>query len=227
MKQHLLIFILLLNSGSILWGQQPTPMATIKGGSYLPLYGIKDRDKTTKRVSLKSFKIDIYPVTNAQYKQFLEKYPEYRRSRLKGIFAEKKDVNIYTVNELDALAYQGYNIYKDNVIAIIDSNKEKLYAGIYEKGKLVGERFKSNVDEIISLVLEKKYKLIGDGAISYRKKIEEKGINLSLSDVFLRLNSCIFYDMLKEGILEKIDLLNLVPDYLEKSQAEKEKDGIK
>jgi hypothetical protein len=89
MKQHLLIFILLLNSGSILWGQQPTPMATIKGGSYLPLYGIKDRDKTTKRVSLKSFKIDIYPVTNAQYKQFLEKYPEYRRSRLKGIFAEK------------------------------------------------------------------------------------------------------------------------------------------
>ena len=98
---------------------------------------------------------------------------------------------------------------------------------IYEKGKLVGERFKSNVDEIISLVLEKKYKLIGDGAISYRKKIEEKGIDLSLSDVFLRLNSCIFYDMLKEGILEKIDLLNLVPDYLEKSQAEKEKDGIK
>ena len=76
MKQHLLIFILLLSSGSILWGQQPTPMATIKGGSYLPLYGIKDRDKTTKRVSLKSFKIDIYPVTNAQYKQFLEKYPE-------------------------------------------------------------------------------------------------------------------------------------------------------
>lgn len=146
---------------------------------------------------------------------------------IKGIFAEKKDVNIYTVNELDALAYQGYNIYNDNVIAIIDSNKEKLYAGIYEKGKLVGERFKSNVDEIISLVLEKKYKLIGDGAISYRKKIEEKGIDLSLSDVFLRLNSCIFYDMLKEGILEKIDLLNLVPDYLEKSQAEKEKDGIK
>ena len=146
---------------------------------------------------------------------------------IKGIFAEKKDVNIYTVNELDALADQGYNIYKDNVIAIIDSNKEKLYAGIYEKGKLVGERFKSNVDEIISLVLEKKYKLIGDGAISYRKKIEEKGIDLSLSDVFLRLNSCIFYDMLKEGILEKIDLLNLVPDYLEKSQAEKEKDGIK
>ena len=49
---------------------------------------------------------------------------------IKGIFAEKKDVNIYTVNELDALAYQGYNIYKDNVIAIIDSNKEKLYAYI-------------------------------------------------------------------------------------------------
>lgn len=146
---------------------------------------------------------------------------------IKGLFAEKKDINIYTVNELDALAYQGYNIYKDNLIAIIDSNKEKLYAGIYEKGKLVGERFKTNLDEVISLVFKNKYKLIGDAAITYRKKIEENGINLSLSDIFLRLNSCVFYDMLKEGILEKIDLLNLVPDYLEKSQAEKEKYGIK
>ena len=146
---------------------------------------------------------------------------------IKGLFAEKKDINIYTVNELDALAYQGYNIYKDNLIAIIDSNKEKLYAGIYEKGKLIGERFKTNLDEVISLVLKNKYKLIGDAAITYRKKIEENGINLSLSDVFLRLNSCVFYDMLKEGVLEKIDLLNLVPDYLEKSQAEKEKYGIK
>ena len=146
---------------------------------------------------------------------------------IKGIFAERKNVNIYTVNELDALAYQGYNIYKDKLIAIIDSNKEKVYAGIYEICKLVGERFKSNMDEIICLVLNKGYKLIGDGAITYRKKIEDNNIKLELSDNFLRLNSCIFYDMLKDGFLEKVDLLNLVPDYLEKSQAEKEKDGIK
>ena len=50
---------------------------------------------------------------------------------------------------------------------------------------------------------------------------------MDLSDTFLRLNSTIFNDMYKNNMLEKVDLFNLVPEYLEKSQAEKEKDGNK
>lgn len=64
-------------------------MVTIKGGSYLPMYGIKEKDKTTKKVDVNTFQLDIYPVTNEQYRQFLEKYPEYQRSKIKRIFAQE------------------------------------------------------------------------------------------------------------------------------------------
>lgn len=47
---------------------------------------------------------------------------------VKGIFVNK-DVNIYEVNELDILGYQGYNIYKEEVSALIDSNKENFIVG--------------------------------------------------------------------------------------------------
>ena len=49
-----------------LLGQTSTPMVTIKGGSYVPLYGVKGENKATKPVNVKSFQLDIYPVTNAQ-----------------------------------------------------------------------------------------------------------------------------------------------------------------
>ena len=38
-----------------LLGQTSTPMVTIKGGSYVPLYGVKGEDKATKPVNVKSF----------------------------------------------------------------------------------------------------------------------------------------------------------------------------
>ena len=82
-------YIIFLCFCGLLLGQTPTPMVTIKGGSYVPLYGVKGEDKATKPVNVKSFQLDIYPVTNAQYKAFLEKHPEWRRSRVKGIFAQK------------------------------------------------------------------------------------------------------------------------------------------
>ena len=38
---------------------------------------------------LSSFKLDVYPVTNAQYLAFVKKYPAYSRSKMKGLFADK------------------------------------------------------------------------------------------------------------------------------------------
>lgn len=66
---------------------------------------------------------------------------------------------------------------------------------------------------------------MGDAVISYSEKLEENGIKIPIADTFLRINSGIFYAMYKDNLLKEVDLFNLVPDYLEKSQAEKEKNG--
>ncbi|ACZ00571.1 tRNA (adenosine(37)-N6)-threonylcarbamoyltransferase complex dimerization subunit type 1 TsaB [Streptobacillus moniliformis] len=145
-------------------------------------------------------------------------------SVIKGMFVGR-NVKIYEVNELDALGYQGNMIYMDKVIAMIDSNKEKIYYGKYENGKRIGQLLVGKLDDVISLVKNEEYKLIGDAVISYSEKLEENGIKIPIADTFLRINSGIFYAMYKDNLLKEVDLFNLVPDYLEKSQAEKEKNG--
>ena len=147
-------------------------------------------------------------------------------SAIKGMFANS-DVNVYSVNELDALGYQGYMIYRKDVLAIIDSNKEKIYYGYYRKGIRVGKLKVSKLNDVLKEYENQDVGFMGDGAINYSDKIIELGYTLDLSDTFLRLNSTIFNDMYKNNMLEKVDLFNLVPEYLEKSQAEKEKDGNK
>jgi sulfatase modifying factor 1 len=64
---------------------QEVNMATIKGGTFVPLYGAT----TKKPVKVVPFKLDVHPVTNAQYLAFVKKYPEYSRSKMKGLFADK------------------------------------------------------------------------------------------------------------------------------------------
>jgi sulfatase modifying factor 1 len=64
---------------------QEVKMATINGGTFVPLYGAT----TKKPVKVVPFKLDVYPVTNAQYLAFVKKYPEYSRSKMKGLFADK------------------------------------------------------------------------------------------------------------------------------------------
>jgi formylglycine-generating enzyme required for sulfatase activity len=63
-------------------------MATIKGGSYLPLYSAD-----TQRITLRAFNMDIYPVTNADYLLFLSKYPEWSRRKVKSLFADSSYLN--------------------------------------------------------------------------------------------------------------------------------------
>lgn len=74
----------LLFISSVLCAQE-VKMATINGGTYVPLYGTTDK----KPVKIAAFKMDVYPVTNAQYLAFVKKHPEYSRSKMKGLFADK------------------------------------------------------------------------------------------------------------------------------------------
>lgn len=59
------------------------PMATIRGGSYVPLYG-----NDTMPVQVNDFLLDVYPVTNAQFLEFVRRNPQWRRSQVKKIFGD-------------------------------------------------------------------------------------------------------------------------------------------
>lgn len=81
---------------SIIWAvaisasAQTINMATITNGSYTPLYG---RDST--QVKVNGFLMDVYPVTVAEYVQFLKENPKWRKSQVKGIFADKNYLNTW------------------------------------------------------------------------------------------------------------------------------------
>lgn len=59
-------------------------MSVVKGGAYIPLYG-----ETENLVEVKSFLMDVYPVTNAEYLTFVKAYPDWKKSKVKGLFADK------------------------------------------------------------------------------------------------------------------------------------------
>ncbi|GAA4124614.1 formylglycine-generating enzyme family protein [Flavobacterium chungbukense] len=75
---------------------QEKEMAFINEGSYIPLYGAVSKNP----VLVKSFYMDIYPVTNSQFLDFLKKNSSYRKSKIKGIFADKSYLS-YWINDLD------------------------------------------------------------------------------------------------------------------------------
>jgi formylglycine-generating enzyme required for sulfatase activity len=62
---------------------QSQKMVAVTGGVYTPLYGV---DSTA--VSVNSFKMDVYPVTNSEYLAFVQKFPAWKKSKVKKLFAD-------------------------------------------------------------------------------------------------------------------------------------------
>ncbi|MGV6944446.1 formylglycine-generating enzyme family protein [Sphingobacterium kyonggiense] len=89
------IFLLLLISLSFakVQGQE---MVMVKKGSYVPLYGSADK----KPVQVNSFFMDVYPVTNQEYLLFVQSNPNYSKSKIKRLFADKSYLN-YWVSDFD------------------------------------------------------------------------------------------------------------------------------
>ena len=168
-------------------------------------------------------------------------------SVVKGMFYGR-NVNFYQVNELDALAYQAFysldsNFLSQNsgseenskieIYSMIDSGKEKIYCAAYE-AEASEEKLKQVEDyEVIKLakLLEKldnknkKIVIIGDAGINYKEKITGtlKNKALFLTDDRMRISTATFVQMFLNNVLEKSDIFQLKPDYLEKSQAERDK----
>lgn len=69
-------------------GEQPAPppradMTRIPGGRYVPLYSPDGR-----AVAVEAFELDRRPVTRAEFLAFVRENPEWRRSRVKPVFAD-------------------------------------------------------------------------------------------------------------------------------------------
>lgn len=161
-------------------------------------------------------------------------------SVVKGMFFNKK-VDFYVVNELDALAYQGYfsiecKREEDQVIySLIDSGKEKVY---YAKYKVKDNGLEQNTDykvEKLSNIIEEvllennengKIYLSGDAVLNYKNIIKDNlGDKITLiEDGSLKISSTTFNRMFFIDKLEKKDIYSLKPYYLEKTQAERDKE---
>ena len=170
-------------------------------------------------------------------------------SVVKGMFYGK-NVNFYQVNELDALAYQAFysldNSFlsqhngdteknKIKIYSMIDSGKEKIYYAAYELKTVKEEKKLKQTENYEVIKLEKlveklndedgKIVLVGDAGINYREKIMKivgKKVCFPLEDRMV-ISTATFMQMFLNNILEKSDIFQLKPDYLEKSQAERDK----
>ena len=168
-------------------------------------------------------------------------------SVVKGMFYGR-NVNFYQVNELDALAYQAFysldsNFLSQNsgsdenskieIYSMIDSGKEKIYCAAYEaeaseeKLRQVGDYEVIKLEKLLKKLDNKDKKIIiaGDAGINYKEKITGtlKNKVLFLTDDRMRISTATFVQMFLNNVLEKSDIFQLKPDYLEKSQAERDK----
>ena len=133
------------------------------------------------------------------------------------------------------------------IYSLIDSRKEKVYCAAYEifNGK-AGNRLKlvknyevMKLDNVIEEIIEnkqngennKKIYLIGDAVFNYKVKILDKlgDFVRIFEDKNLAINTMTYVEMFldenlrNDNVIKKTDIFNLKPDYLEKSQAERDK----
>ncbi len=87
-KNKMKPFLLILSCLATITGfcqQKPTATAMVKirGGSYIPMYS-NDVQKT----EVKDFEMDVYPVTNSDFLVFVKTNPEWKKSKVKSLFAD-------------------------------------------------------------------------------------------------------------------------------------------
>lgn len=84
MKVHFFKSVFLILVIQSMGYSQTKNMVYIEGSRYLPLYG---RDSTV--VEVNDFEMDIYPVSNAEYVDFVKKNPKWQKSKAIKLFVDK------------------------------------------------------------------------------------------------------------------------------------------
>lgn len=98
-------------------------MAEVKGGVYTPLYG---RDST--QVRIKPFYMDIYPVTNLEYREFVIDNTRWERSKVAGLFADGNYLREWLSDE-----DYGHSLADDAAVTNVSWFSAKSYCEIKDK----------------------------------------------------------------------------------------------
>lgn len=83
---HRLLILLLMMAGLLPLPAEAGGMVTLPAGVYRPLARTV---KEPAEISLAAFRLDVLPVTNAEYLAFVTAQPQWRRSRVSGLFADR------------------------------------------------------------------------------------------------------------------------------------------
>jgi sulfatase modifying factor 1 len=67
-------------------------MALIPAGRYAPLFR---GERDPKEVAVKAFFLDVEPVTNSDFLEFVRSNPKWRRSRIKRLFADEEYLKLW------------------------------------------------------------------------------------------------------------------------------------
>ena len=59
-------------------------MVSIKGGEYIPLYG-----RDSMKVTIQDFLMDVYPVTNKEFLDFVKEHPKWKKTKAIRLFVDE------------------------------------------------------------------------------------------------------------------------------------------
>ncbi len=83
MRIHLYLLIAASFFVTQIWAQEKTEVKPIKGGTFVPLYGVDGA-----AVYIPEFLLDEHLVTNQQYLDFVKKYPKWQKQNVIKLFAD-------------------------------------------------------------------------------------------------------------------------------------------
>ena len=70
----------------------PTGMVLVPAGCYVPLFR---SEKEPKDIAVKSFLLDVFPVTNSDFLEFVRANPKWQRSQVKRLFADEEYLKLW------------------------------------------------------------------------------------------------------------------------------------
>lgn len=77
-----------LSAASLVAQVKSPEMSLVKGGEFIPFYG-----DTLQTMVVDDFYMDPYPVTNAEFLEFVKQNQKWSKSQVKGIFADERYLN--------------------------------------------------------------------------------------------------------------------------------------